>query len=85
MDQAARAYVMKYGRDVRQSLQNEVPAYFATANTTHTALLNARFARAAIGGQTLAVTIGNWYFGRSGKVQLLGKPGEGKVNAREEQ
>ncbi len=38
-DQAEKAYVMKYGQAVRQSLR-DVPAYFVTANTTHTALLN---------------------------------------------
>ena len=79
-----RQYVMHYGQAVRQSLQS-VPAYFVTANSTHTALLNARFSQAAIGGQTLAQTIGDWYFGRPGKITLLGRPGEGKVNTREAQ
>ena len=79
-----KTYVMRYGQAVRQSLQS-VPAYFVTANTTHTALLNARFSQAAIGGQTLAQTIGDWYFGRPGNLTLLGKPGEGKVNSRDAQ
>jgi O-palmitoleoyl-L-serine hydrolase len=82
--QAEKAYVMRYGQSVRQSL-HDVSAYFVTANTTHTALLNARFSQAAIGGQTLAQTIGDWYFGRPGNLQLLGHPGEGKVNTHEAQ
>ena len=84
MDANQRTYVNSYAQSVRHSLQ-EVPAYFATANITHTALLNARFSQAAIGGQTLAQTIGAWYFGRPSKLKLVGRPGEGKVNARVEQ
>jgi hypothetical protein len=79
-----RTYTNAYAQAVRQSLR-DVPAYFVTANGTHTALLNTRFSQAAIGGQTLATTIGNWYFGRPGNVQLVGRPGEGKVLTHEAQ
>jgi hypothetical protein len=84
LDAGQRAYVMRYAQSVRQSLQR-VPAYFVTANTTHTALLNARFSQATLGGQTLGQTIGAWYFGRPATLQLTGRPGEGRVDAREAQ
>ncbi len=70
-----RQYVLKYGKLLRQSVQQEkVPAYFLADVGQHTSLANDRFTSVVIDGQTLAETIGDWYFGRPGQLQLIQKP-----------
>ncbi len=77
-DSDERAYIDAYRDAVRRSLA-VVPAYFATDNITHTALLSARFEFSAIDGRRLKDVIADWFFGRDEHVRLMGDPGEGLV------
>jgi hypothetical protein len=70
-----RRYVMQYGKLLRQEVQDEhVAAYFLADVGQHTSLTNERFNSVVIGGQSLSQTIGDWYFGRPGTLQLIQKP-----------
>jgi len=73
-----RRYILQYGRLLRQQVQDEhVAAYFLADIGKHTSLTNDRFNSVVIDGQSLSQTIGDWYFGRPGKLQLIQKPQRG--------
>ncbi len=81
---AERQFVLEYGKLLRQQVREEqVPAYFLADVGKHTALTNDRFNSVTIDGQSLSETIGDWYFGRPGELQLIQKPqGGGAQTAR---
>jgi O-palmitoleoyl-L-serine hydrolase len=71
---AMRAWVLQYGRTVRESLAG-VPAAFSPSLGGHTSLTGERFRGAVIDGHSLADTLAAWYFGRPGPVKLIAQPG----------
>jgi hypothetical protein len=69
-------YVTGYAARVRDTIRDEVPAYFAANVTIHNVLLWAQYAKVSEGGETLGGTLHRWYFGEPGDARVMA-PGPG--------
>ena len=72
-----QAYVQEYARLVRESLA-KVPAAFSPSLGVHPSLAIERFHSAIIDGNTLAETLGRWYFESPGPVKLIAAAAAGR-------
>ncbi|MDL1898914.1 hypothetical protein FBQ82_21950 [Anaerolineae bacterium CFX7] len=68
-----RARMLENAAGLRALLQNE-PAAFSPFNGKHVGLTNERFYGYKINGLTLFQVLGNWYFQRSGPVNVIEAP-----------